>query len=136
MERKWVDRVELVGSCYRLMVEWKGGWPEVRDWCNREGGQLLVIDNEVEHDIICELIGNQEKMFWLGFWHWRDWLLVNQNEETLHEVGYQKWSPLQEYDGWYWWYRGLVLKPDDCMPSTWYYYGICEKHISLSKIPM
>ncbi|XP_048006007.1 uncharacterized protein LOC125241523 isoform X3 [Leguminivora glycinivorella] len=87
MERKWVDRVELVGSCYRLMVEWKGGWPEVRDWCNREGGQLLVIDNEVEHDIICELIGNQEKMFWLGFWHWRDWLLVNQNGNYPKIVG-------------------------------------------------
>ncbi|XP_063630052.1 uncharacterized protein LOC134801429 [Cydia splendana] len=140
---KWIDRVELVGKCYRLLLdEQPQTQKNASGLCEAEGARLVVLENEEEHNIVAEItegVGD-------GYGFWTDYtresnedLFQTSDKETIHEVGYQKWSKelnLQDFARQ--WYMGIMLTPDECMYNIMKdvktCFALCEKSISMEKI--
>ncbi|XP_050977649.1 C-type lectin domain family 17, member A-like [Labeo rohita] len=64
-------------SCYYISPEWKN-WTECKRYCTERGADLIIINNEDEHNFIMKTVGNYEAWIGLidtdveGTWKWVD----------------------------------------------------------------
>ncbi|XP_061718966.1 uncharacterized protein LOC133526372 isoform X2 [Cydia pomonella] len=109
----WVNKIRETGSCYRLMLEQERSFIASKERCDEDGAELLVIDNEVEHEVVRGLVQELDPVYEYFYTdiirrdnvhHFKEgnkWytstkhccqLFRNRHLETLHEIAYAPWA--------------------------------------------
>ncbi|KAJ8722476.1 hypothetical protein PYW07_003656 [Mythimna separata] len=135
-----------VRSCYKI-PRMPYTWSQAYSECQAEGGHLLVINSEAEHDAIFNLTNTEEKVqgsrvfhfYWAGFR--ADKPVGNATavfktifNQTLEEAGYAEWAENEPNNAMGREYCGSVFKNDgklndyDCTHEVGF---ICEKELSM-----
>ncbi|XP_048004503.1 uncharacterized protein LOC125240593 isoform X2 [Leguminivora glycinivorella] len=151
---RWINKIKDTGSCYRIILEKKMSYYLARPYCDKFGAELLVIDNEVEHAVVKDILSEvdyrlkENQFFFTDLFRENDYrvdwkcnchLFQTRYNESIHEVGYEPWAEGKNFlTKSQWDDAAIIVRASDgiIVEKAWYQWSyperkpFCEKRIT------